>query len=219
MALLRRRSTSGEKTVGKTAGKTSASSVPASSVATSTSVSARGATDEPKAGGKGRPTPKRSEARAARAHGGTALSAPANRKEGRAQARTERRRKSQEYRAAMMSGDISKLPERERAPARILARDFVDSRINVGPFFLLVAAVYFVGGVVPNIYVRVGATYLMLVGILAVIVDTLVLTRQVTKRVAAKYPDSRVRVRAYAAQRALLPRRWRMPRPRVSRGD
>jgi hypothetical protein len=214
MALLRRRSNPTETT----AGKTTASSAPAS-VATSTSESARGAAGEPKAGGKGRPTPKRSEARAARAHGGLALATPTDRKEARSQARTERRRKSQEYRAAMLSGDISKLPERERAPERILARDFIDSRINVGPFFLIVAAVYFVGGVIPNIYVRVGATYLMLVGILAVIVDTLVLTRQVTNRVAAKYPDSRVRVRAYAAQRALLPRRWRMPRPRISRGD
>lgn len=169
--------------------------------------------------GKGRPTPKRSEARAARTRAGTALTTAGTKKEARAQARAERRRKSQEHRAAMLSGDVAKLPERERAPERVLARDFVDSRFNIGPFFLLVAAVYFVGGVVPNAYVRLIATYLMLVGILAVVVDSIVLARQVTARVAEKYPNSRLRVRAYAAQRALLPRRWRMPRPRVGRGD
>jgi hypothetical protein len=176
--------------------------------------------DAPPTAGKGRPTPKRSQARAARARGGSGASAtPANKKEARTQSRAERRRKTAEYRAAMLSGDVSKLPERERAPERVLARDFVDSRINVGPFFLLVAAVYFVGGVIPNTYVRLVATYLMLVGILAVVIDSIVLARQVTARVAEKHPNSRLRVRGYAAQRALLPRRWRMPRPRVARGD
>ena len=120
----------------------------------------------------------------------------------------------------MASGDVKRLPPRERAPERVLARDFVDSRINIGPFFLLVAAIYFVGGLMPNDYVKLVATYLMLLGILAVVVDSIVLSRQVTKQVVAKYPDSRVKVRAYAAQRALLPRRWRMPKPRVDRhGD
>lgn len=173
------------------------------------------ADDTPKAG-KGRPTPKRSDARAARAKGATAAKAPTDRK----QAREERRKQSRDYRAAMASGDVSKLPPRERAPERVLARDFVDSRINIGPFFLLVAAVYFVGGLVPNSYVRTAATVLMLMGILAVVVDSLVLSLQVSRRVAAKYPESRVKVRAYATQRALLPRRWRMPKPRLDRnGD
>ncbi|MCK9929727.1 DUF3043 domain-containing protein [Frankia sp. Mgl5] len=168
--------------------------------------------------GKGRPTPKRSEARAARTRGG-AVRTPANRKDARRIEREDRRAQSQQYRAAMMAGDVSRLPPRERAPERVLARDFVDTRINIGPFFLAAAVVYFVGGLVPNSYVRLVATYVMLLGIVAVVADSIVLSRQVSRRVAEKYPDSGVRVRAYAAQRALLPRRWRMPRPRVSRGD
>jgi hypothetical protein len=88
----------------------------------------------------------------------------------------------------------------------------------VGPFFLATAAVYFIGGLVPNGYVRFIATYLMLAGILAVTVDSIVLSRQVSRTVAEKYPNSTVRVRMYSVQRALLPARWRMPRPRVTRG-
>ncbi len=168
--------------------------------------------------GKGRPTPKRSQARAARARGG-ALPTPTSRKEARARVREERRRSSREYRAAMLSGDVSRLPPRERAPERALARDFVDTRRNIGPFFLAAALVYFLGGIVPNAYVRLVTTSLMLLGLLAVAVDSVVLARQVSRRVARKYPDSRVRVRAYSVQRALLPPRWRMPRPRVSRRD
>jgi hypothetical protein len=171
----------------------------------------------PSPAGKGRPTPKRAAARAARPRGSGPLGASTRGKEGRTRNRAERRRASQEYRAAMMSGDVSKLPERERAKERVLARDLVDTRINVGPFFLITAAIYFVGGLQPVWYVRLAAVWLMLLGIVAVVVDSLVLSRQVTRRVAEKYPDSRVRVRAYAVQRALLPGRWRMPRPRVSR--
>ncbi|ABD12480.1 hypothetical protein ThrDRAFT_03176 [Frankia casuarinae] len=164
---------------------------------------------------KGRPTPRRAEARAARTKPGGALGVSANKQE----ARAARRRQSQEYRAAMMSGDVSRLPARERAPERVLTRDFVDTRINVGSFFLPIAVVYFVGGLVPNASIRLAATLLMLLGIVAVVIDSILLSWQVSRRVAEKYPDSRVRVRAYAAQRALLPRRWRLPRPRVSRSD
>ncbi|WP_261556584.1 DUF3043 domain-containing protein [Frankia tisae] len=164
---------------------------------------------------KGRPTPKRSDARAAR---GT-NTAPTGKGASRQDAKSTRRRQSQEYRAAMMSGDVSRLPPRERAPERVLARDLVDTRITVGPFFLVAAVVYFVGGLIPNGVVRLAATLLMLIGIIAVVVDSVVLSWQVSRKVAERYPDSRVRVRAYAAQRALLPRRWRLPRPRVSRGD
>jgi len=171
--------------------------------------------DDPRrTAGKGRPTPRRADARAARGQAVTTAK-PANRQE----ARAVRRKQSQDYRAAMISGDVNRLPPRERAPERVLARDFVDARINVGPFFLLVAVVYFIGGLMPLGIIRLAATVAMLLGIVAVVVDSIVLSVQVSRRVAERYPDSRVRVRAYAAQRALLPRRWRLPRPRVSRAD
>ncbi|MBL7500678.1 DUF3043 domain-containing protein [Frankia sp. CNm7] len=165
---------------------------------------------------KGRPTPKRSQARAARSTGG-AFGPAANTKEARARARDERRRQMAEQRTALRSGDLSKMPARERAPERVLARDIVDSRINAGTFFLFAIAFYLVGGIVPNSYVRLVAVYVMLLGLLAVAVDGFFLSRKVSKAIEERYPDSRVKVRLYAIQRSLVPRRWRTPPPRVSR--
>jgi|GEM_PF-120953 len=165
---------------------------------------------------KGRPTPKRSDARAARSTG-SSIGPAATTKEGRQRERDARRGAMAEQRAALRSGDLSRMPARERAPERVLARDVVDSRINAGSFFLVAIVVYFIGGIVPNGYIRLVATYIMILGIAAVAVDGFFLARKVSKAVQAKYPDSRVKVRAYAVQRSLVPRRWRMPPPRVSR--
>jgi hypothetical protein len=190
----------------------------AESEPTSTAETAAAAAAEAVEAGKGRPTPKRSDARAARGKSGAGSRAPASRKEARDRSRTERRTQSQSYRSAMLSGDIAKLPPRERAPERILARDVVDSRFNVGPMFLAVAALYFIGGLIRVDYVRAVVTVLMIAGILCVIVDSVFLAFLVTRRVHERYPDSTAKIRLYAAQRALLPRRWRLPRPRVERG-
>lgn len=165
--------------------------------------------------GKGRPTPKRAQARASRPKGGSSLTAT----KGRPGAKGERRRQTNEYRAAMQSGDISKLPPRERAPERVLARDYVDRRRNIGPYFLIAAAVYFVGAIVPVGAVRLGTTVVMIAAMLAVITDSVVLAVVVTRAVQRAHPGSKVGVRAYAIQRALLPRRWRLPKPRVSRAQ
>jgi Protein of unknown function (DUF3043) len=169
-------------------------------------------------GGKGRPTPKRAQARASRPKGGSSLTAT----KGKARtsgAKGDRRRQTNEYRAAMQSGDISKLPPRERAPERVLARDYVDRRRNIGPYFLIAAAVYFVGAIVPVSAVRLGTTVVMIAAMLAVITDSVVLSVVVTRAVGRAHPGSKVGVRAYSIQRALLPRRWRLPKPRVSRAQ
>jgi hypothetical protein len=166
---------------------------------------------------KGRPTPKRSDARAARSTV-SSYSPAANTKEGRQRGRDERRRAVSEQRAALRSGDLSRMPARERAPERVLARDVVDSRINAGSFFLVAIVVYFVGGLVPNGLVRLIAVYIMILGIAAVAVDGFFLARKVSKTVQERYPDSQAKVRAYAVQRSLVPRRWRTPPARVQRG-
>ncbi len=171
------------------------------------------------AGGKGRPTPKRSQARAARPKGSSSLTTGGRSGAKGSSGRDERRRRTSDYRASMQSTDVSRLPAREQVPERVLTRDYVDRRRNVGPLFLIAAVIYFAGVVIPSDAARIATTVIMLAGVIAVVGDSLLLSVLVTRRVEQVYPGSRVRVRAYAAQRALLPRRWRLPKPRVSRAD
>lgn len=167
-------------------------------------------------GPKGRPTPKRSEARAGR--GSAALAPPANRKEAAARARSERRRKASGTQAALRSGDISRMPERDRAPERVLTRDVVDSRRTFGPVFLGVFILYFVASLAPSSGLRLAAVLLMLLAFVLEIADCVRLGTLSQRRVQARYPGSTVKVRLYAAHRAVLPRRMRLPRARVALG-
>lgn len=165
-----------------------------------------------KPGGKGRATPSRKEAEAARRNRPTTRSGDP--KVAKQQARDERRQKSQVYREAMLSGDVSRLPPRERAPERVMARDLVDRRRNFGPVFLLLLIVNFASSVAP-VQVRIVFTYLLMLGLVAFVLDSLLLSRTVAAAVRERYPDSRTAVKVYSVQRALLPGRFRMPRPRV----
>jgi hypothetical protein len=169
--------------------------------------------DEPvaKPGGKNRPTPKRSEARAAR--GQVTRTPVSTRKDSRATTREDRRTQAAEQRQAMMSGDVAKMPAYHRAPERVYARELVDQRRSVAPLFLPVAVLcLFLSQVrVPAIQLAGAvALYVMMVGL---IVDAFLLARYVHKRVAEKFPNSGVPVRMYSFQRSIMPKRWRMPRP------
>jgi hypothetical protein len=164
---------------------------------------------------KDRATPKRSQARAARTTT-TSFGPAANTKEGRTRERDQRRRAANEQREAMMSGDVSRMPPRERVPERVLARDIVDSRRNFGSLVLPALVIYIIGGLMPVAYVRLGAIYLMIVVIAGVLLDSFIVSRKVGNEVAQRYPDSRVKVKMYAVQRAMIIRKWRMPKPRVS---
>jgi hypothetical protein len=169
--------------------------------------------DEVRTGGKGRPTPKRADARTGRS---ITYKASSNPKAVRRSSSLERRGQAQQYRIAMRSGDVARMPPRERTPERVLARDIVDSRRNIGPIFLILALLYFLSPVTQSTWVVIVAQLLMLVGLIAVVTDSVWVGRKVTKAIVEQGLDPTVKVRAYAAQRALLPRRFRMPRSRVT---
>jgi hypothetical protein len=172
--------------------------------------------DEPvdKPGGKNRPTPKRSEARAARGQVTRTPASPASTaRDARTSTRQERRLQSAEQRQAMLTGDVAKMPAYHRAPERVYARELVDKRRNIGPLFLPVAVLcLFLSQVrVPAIQLAGAVALYIMMTIL--IVDAFLLGRYVNKRVAEKFPNSRVPVRMYSFQRSIMPKRWRMPRP------
>jgi hypothetical protein len=165
-----------------------------------------------KPGGKGRATPSRKEAVAARRN--RPASTASNSKEAKQLAKEERRRKAQNYREAMVSGDISRLPPREKAPERVLARDVVDGRRNFGPVFLFLLIANFASSVLPSLATRILFTYLLMLALTIFVIDAFLLARKVSAAVQERYPGSRVPVKVYSIQRALLPGRFRMPRPR-----
>jgi hypothetical protein len=170
--------------------------------------------------GKGRPTPTRKEAQARRGSPAARRAAtrpgskPGDPKAARQQTRDARRARSAEYRAAMASGDVSRLPAKERVPERIMARDIVDERRNLGPLLLGMIVVSYFLGFAPVVALKAIAFYALLLSFAGIVLDSIYVGRLVTRKVKEKYPNTAVRLRGYVAQRALFPARWRQPRPR-----
>ena len=129
--------------------------------------------------GKGRPTPKRSEARKARRK-----PAPGNRKEAAERAREARQRARQ----ALLTGDERYLPPRDAGPERRLARDIVDSRFTYGQVFIVVIViVFFLGGFVPSAAVRGVANIAGLISLTVIVIDSARHGRRAKVAVTEKY--------------------------------
>jgi len=164
-----------------------------------------------KPGGKGKATPKRSAARASRPVTPYLKTSGA----GGGRGGGGRRAAVGEQRAALRGEGPGPLPPRDRAPERGLARQVVDGRRNlttlVFGLYLLIVGVQFAGrGALAQALFT-----LLLVLLLIVIADAVLLTRLVRREVRGAYPDSNVKTGFYSLQRALLPRRFRLPRPGV----
>ena len=165
--------------------------------------------------GKGRPTPSRKEAEAARL---ARVKPPRNSKEAKARDRAKAAEDRGARRAAMMSGDERYLPARDQGPVRAFVRDYVDSRRRIGelvlPGAVIVIFLGFVPAIAPYTYL---AFYLIL---LAVVVDAVMLRLRLSKEVARRFPDEPPRGQTfYALMRSMQIRRLRIPKPRVKIGD
>lgn len=186
-------------------------------------------------GPKGRPTPKRNEARRT-ARKGPVAPAPMTASEARARrkslagpklSRDERRAdraasraRMADRRARMMAGDEAYLLPRDQGPVRRYARDVVDARRNLlGLFMPATLFLMFALFTTPQLQLYVSPAMLLLMAVM--LVDGLLLGRRVSKLVDAKFPDnteSRWKLGLYAASRASQMRRLRTPRPQVKRG-
>lgn len=165
--------------------------------------------------GKGRATPSRKDAEAARKARlkGTADPKAAKKLE-RERGRTDRMRARQ----ALVDGDERYLPARDQGKAKSYARDFVDARRSAGEFMLPAVLVFLVLSFIPNNLVRGYSIIGFYLYMLLVLVDTSFLAWRTRRAVAQKYPDDTTKVGMYAALRALQLRRLRLPKPRVRSG-
>jgi hypothetical protein len=114
------------------------------------------------------------------------------------------------------------LSKKEARAEKALLRDYVDTRFNIGEFLLpslvIILAVSFLGQVMPRITVI--STVLMYLFILAVLIDGYLIWRGFKKVLAARMPNAPTRgLLMYAINRSIQIRRFRLPRPRLKRGD
>jgi hypothetical protein len=177
-------------------------------------------------GAKNRPTPTRREREEARRKPMVTL----DRKEAARQARERARTQRDEQRIALQTGDEARFAERDRGPVRRFVRDIVDSRFNVGDYYIVVlfalVILSFSSMVVRSnpttaAKVQLAVTVLMWATIAVLAVDATLLIRRLRARLRERFGDDfnpRGHV-AYGVTRSLQFRRWRLPRPMVSRGE
>jgi len=164
--------------------------------------------------GKGRPTPKRSEARGGR-RGGPVAPPPRTRKEAAQRAREDART----ARASVREGRT--LLPRDAGPVRALVRDVVDARRSLGTLMLPLALVLLLAQASGNRRVFDIAIAVWAVGILALATD-LVMTGRVLRRQLREHFPEQQRLRghiAYGLLRTTVFRRWRVPAPTTSPGQ
>ena len=172
-------------------------------------------TDETPAA-KGRPTPSRKEAEAARKK---AMKTPMTRKE---QARREREARAQlrdrQQAALRGEGDQTALPPRDRGPVKAFVRDVVDRRYNVAEFLLPVLLVVLLLSFVEAPWAVAITLYAWMVMILATLFDELVMVRALKRQLRDRFPDSPSKgTTAYAVLRSTQLRRFRLPKPQIAR--
>jgi Flp pilus assembly protein TadB len=157
---------------------------------------------------KDRPTPTRKEAEAARRQRVTKQITP----------KEARREASAKNRAERMRA----LNAREAQPEKALMRDYVDARFSVGEFLLpalvIILALSFLNSVLSGITVI--ATLVMYVYIIAVLVDGYLMWRGFKKVLAQRLPKASPKgLLMYGMNRMIQIRRFRMPAPRIKRGE
>jgi Protein of unknown function (DUF3043) len=180
--------------------------------------------------GKGRPTPKRSEAEANRYRSVTgsttsgrnrsSTAAPARKltPEEKTKVRTDRNKQMQ----AMRRGEEWALQPRDRGPMKRLARDYVDAHRRPSEFYMYALIVLVIALVAGKAHKALNSDlqFLLLAIIAVIIVDAILLRRSIAKVAKERLPDESTRgITFYAIMRALQLRRFRNPAPRIKPGD
>jgi hypothetical protein len=164
--------------------------------------------DSAPTGKKDRPTPTRKEAEAARRQ---RLTTTLSKKEARAVA-------SRQSRAQRLKA----VSAREAVPERVLMRDYIDARFNLGEFLLPAVVVILLVTVVGSYWpsVTLISTVAMYLFILGVFVDGYLMWRGFKKVLAARLPKASPKgLLMYGMARSTQIRRFRSPAPRIKRGE
>ena len=179
-------------------------------------------------GKKGRPTPKRKAAEAARIH----PLVPADRKEAKRAARAKRNARYDAEQRALITGEERFLPARDKGRARRYVRDYVDARRSFAEWImaLMMVSIILLLGLstfanrVPlqwQAYMLYGSSILMYGSFIVTAVEAIVVWRKIKRLFSASHPreDIPSGTGYYTFSRMIMPRRWRSPRPQVARRE
>jgi hypothetical protein len=171
---------------------------------------------EPKGpGAKGRPTPTRKEAEAARKERARGVT---DKKTAARLQRESRGQSSSQVRQGMRSGDERYLPKRDQGPDKRFIRNFVDARVSIAEFLLPLLIVILVfqwsGG-----QLRAFSNALWTTTLLVVALDTVWLLFRLRRAMRAAFPDETFKgTIIYTLMRVMQVRFLRMPKPQVKIG-
>jgi hypothetical protein len=169
------------------------------------------------AGGKGRPTPSRKVAEAARRE---RTKPQLDRRAAAKAARETSRLDRAKARASLAGGDERYLPARDKGPVRAYARDYVDSRRSLGEYMLPLVFIFLFVSFIQNNTVRGYAIIAFYLFMLSLFVSTSIMAFRLRRAAEAKYPDEGIRgVGLYGAMRSMQLRRMRLPKPKVKPGQ
>jgi len=167
--------------------------------------------------GKGRPTPKRSEAERRRRQ---PYSAPADKKAAYQQSKDRDRAARGRRTEAMKRGESWALPRKDQGPVRALARDYVDSRRSASEYYMFGVLALVVLLFIPGLRQSAVVDYAVLALLLVIVAESTLVGGRVIRLAHQRYPGESTRgIRLYAAIRGTQIRRLRMPAPRVKPGD
>ena len=179
-------------------------------------------------GKKGRPTPKRKAAEAARIR----PLVPKDRKEAKRAARAARNARFDAEQRAMITGEEKYLPARDKGAARRFVRDYVDARHSFSEWILACMMVSIILLMVTRMftnsiplhlqaYALYGAAALMYGSFIITAIEAFFVWRKIKRVFTEAHPREDIPswTGYYTFSRMIMPRRWRSPRPQVDRGQ
>jgi hypothetical protein len=166
---------------------------------------------------KGRPTPSRKEAEAARK---ARAKVPRTRKEMAAARKLERSTSSNQMRQAMKGGDQRYLPARDQGPVKHFIRDYIDSRFSLIELLIPLMLMVLLLGWTGSSTIRSFANLAMLSVLVLIVVDLIRLRFRLRRQLTARFPEADLKgTTYYAAMRSMSMRFMRMPKPQVKVGQ
>jgi hypothetical protein len=168
--------------------------------------------------GKGRATPKRKEAEAARKK---RMTPPRNRNEANALHRQRVKEQRGKQREAMAGvGDDRFLPTRDQGPVKKFIRDYVDSRRTIGEFLIPVFLVMFMASILLSSITQYVGTFAWVAVLVLLTFDSVRILRGVKKAITERFGADETRgITMYTLMRSWQMRRLRLPKSTVRPGD